>query len=84
LARVGTGRAYRLPVLVEEPQIDNLKLQKLLYYAQAWHLAIHDRPVFREPPVFREYRDLRWSPIPSISELHIKISAKLREHLDEA
>jgi hypothetical protein len=47
-------------------------------------LAIHDRPVFREPPVFREYRDLRWSPIPSIGELHIKISAKLREHLDEA
>ena len=26
--------------------ISNLKLQKLLYYIQAWHLAIHDRPLF--------------------------------------
>jgi len=26
--------------------LSNAKLQKLLYYAQAWHLAIHDRPLF--------------------------------------
>ena len=26
--------------------ISNLKLQKLLYYAQAWHLALKDRPLF--------------------------------------
>lgn len=26
--------------------LSNSKLQKLLYYAQAWHLAIHDRPLF--------------------------------------
>jgi len=28
--------------------LNNLKLQKLLYYAQAWHLALHDEPLFPE------------------------------------
>lgn len=28
--------------------VSNLKLQKLLYYAQAWHLARFDRPLFPE------------------------------------
>lgn len=26
--------------------VNNMKLQRLLYYAQAWHLARHDRPLF--------------------------------------
>ncbi|HEX8691877.1 MAG TPA: type II toxin-antitoxin system antitoxin SocA domain-containing protein [Longimicrobium sp.] len=28
--------------------VNNLKLQKLLYYAQAWHLALYNRPLFPE------------------------------------
>lgn len=28
--------------------ITNKKLQKLLYYAQAWHLVFQDRPLFQE------------------------------------
>ena len=28
--------------------ISNLKLQKLLYYAQAWYLALHNEPLFPE------------------------------------
>lgn len=28
--------------------VNNLKLQKLLYYAQAWYLALHDEPLFTE------------------------------------
>ncbi|MBC9912331.1 Panacea domain-containing protein [Chitinophaga varians] len=29
--------------------ISPLKLQKLVYYAQAWHLAIFNQPLFNEP-----------------------------------
>ena len=30
------------------PPIDQMKLQKLLYYSHAWHLAIFNRPLFEE------------------------------------
>lgn len=30
------------------PQIDRLKIQALLYYAQAWNLAIKGEPLFKE------------------------------------
>ena len=54
--------------------ISNLKLQKLLYYCQGWHLGISKSPIFHEqiqawihgpvvPSVFQEYRQFRWSPI---------------------
>jgi uncharacterized phage-associated protein len=54
--------------------ITNLKLQKLLYYAQAWHLALFDEIMFPEsieawvhgpvvPCVFRQYKEYRWNPI---------------------
>lgn len=29
--------------------LTNLKLQKLLYYAQAWHLVNFQKPIFRDP-----------------------------------
>ncbi|MBF0497087.1 MAG: SocA family protein [Deltaproteobacteria bacterium] len=29
--------------------ISNLKLQKLVYYAQGFHLALYDKPLFLEP-----------------------------------
>lgn len=29
--------------------ISNMKLQKLMYYAQGFHLAMHNAPLFREP-----------------------------------
>src|SRR6478735_3641830 len=42
---------YFLSLVDEEAgdSISNLKLQKLVYYAQGYHLAIHDRPLFFEP-----------------------------------
>jgi len=54
--------------------VSNLKLQKLVYYAQAWYLAIYDTPLFEEdfeawihgpviPALYREYRDFGWKPI---------------------
>jgi uncharacterized phage-associated protein len=54
--------------------VSNLKLQKLLYYSQAWHLALSKVPLFAEeieawahgpvvPQVFRYYKDCKWNPI---------------------
>jgi len=52
----------------------HFKLQKMLYYAQAWYLAMHDEALFDHPfegwvhgPVCREvyerFRHLGWNPI---------------------
>lgn len=54
--------------------ITNLKLQKLMYYAQAWHLAITGNRLFDETfeawvhgPVltklYNDYKVFRWNPI---------------------
>lgn len=62
--------------------VSNLKLQKLLYYAQAWHLAIFKQPLFNDeieawvhgpvvPEVFRAYRDNKWASIPDAQNFAI-------------
>lgn len=54
--------------------ITNLKLQKLVYYAQAWHLAVYKAAIFEEdfeawvhgpviPELYRTYREFSWHPI---------------------
>lgn len=54
--------------------ISNLKLQKLLYYCQGWHLALRDTPLFQDrleawvhgpvqPGVYGTYKYNRWSSI---------------------
>ncbi len=54
--------------------ITNKKLQKLLYYVQAWHLAYFDEPLFDEAPeawvhgpvfpsVYYKYKDFSYNPI---------------------
>ncbi|HEY2839781.1 MAG TPA: type II toxin-antitoxin system antitoxin SocA domain-containing protein [Pirellulales bacterium] len=54
--------------------VTNLRLQKLLYYAQAWYLAIYGAPLFQEefeawpngpmqPLVFGKYRHFGSRPI---------------------
>lgn len=54
--------------------VTNLKLQKLLYYAQGFNLAIHGKPLFKEEvlawehgpvvrEVYNEYRDNSSTPI---------------------
>nr|USU33794.1 DUF4065 domain-containing protein [Methylobacterium sp. OTU13CASTA1] len=55
--------------------ITHLKLQKLVYYAQAWSLALRDRPLFDEDmqawahgpvadSVYQIYRDSGWHALP--------------------
>lgn len=67
--------------------ITNLKLQKLLYYTQAWHLAIYDSPLFDEefeawvhgpvqPSVYNEYKKFGSNPIVrEPGEVHIATTA---------
>jgi uncharacterized phage-associated protein len=54
--------------------VSNLKLQKLLYYAQAWYLALNDHALFDErieawvhgpavPPVYGDFKQWSWQPI---------------------
>lgn len=73
--------------------ITNLKLQKLLYYAQAWHLALRSTPLFNDrieawvhgpvvPVVFREYRDFKWSALPA-DNLSAKPHAEVCNHVAE-
>jgi uncharacterized phage-associated protein len=58
----------------EDSSISNLKLQKLIYYAQGYHLALFDEPFFPEdfeawthgpvcPAVYRSYKRFGAGPI---------------------
>lgn len=58
LANVHDVAAY---ILEKQPGMTTWKLQKLVYYSQAWHLAWEEEPLFAEPieawangPVVRE------------------------------
>jgi uncharacterized phage-associated protein len=66
--------------IIKSLPVDNLKLQKLLYYSQAVHLVLNDkRPLFPEaieawdygpvvPPVYREYKQYGFDVIPPVDE----------------
>lgn len=58
--------------------ITHLKLQKLVYYAQAWHLAHFDKPIFDEdlkawthgpvaPSIWHKYKEHGWAALPECS-----------------
>lgn len=73
--------------------LSNLKLQKLVYYAQAWHLAFYDTPLFNEdfeawghgsviPALFEEYQKFSFKPIEKeVEEPHFP--EELQEFLDK-
>jgi uncharacterized phage-associated protein len=73
--------------------ISNLKLQKLLYYAQAWHLALYDSSLFPEriqawvhgpavPPVYRRFKEWAWKPI-SDNPQSPKFPVRIGNHLNQ-
>ncbi len=76
--------------------ITHLKLQKLVYYAQAWSLAGRGKPLFQEdfqawahgpvvPSLFRAFRDHGMAPIPapgSVPRLDEETVELLAEVLD--
>lgn len=73
--------------------ITNLKLQKLLYYAQAWYLALYDKPLFDDdfeawvhgpvlPKIYRKYKQFAWNPITE-NPASVKIPTATKAHLAE-
>ncbi len=85
-------------LLVDEDAGDvmtNLRLQKMVYYAQAWHLAVLGKPIFDDDfeawvhgPVidhlYKKYEGYNYNPIPRpIPELAPSINGRSREILDE-
>jgi uncharacterized phage-associated protein len=66
--------------IIKSLPVDNLKLQKLLYYSQAVHLVLNDKnPLFPEaieawdygpvvPPVYREYKTYGFDTLPPADE----------------
>lgn len=80
----------------EDTGISNLKLQKLLYYAQGFHLAIFDKPLFDEeiyawqhgpvcPNIYYEYRANGSNSIPYTDEIEFSsiLSSTQISFLDE-
>jgi len=77
----------------EGKKVSNKKLQKLLYYAQAWNLVFNDKPLFKEDieawihgpavwSVYQEYKDLGFKDIDEkVEESDVK-DIKEKELLD--
>ena len=76
--------------------LSHLKLQKLVYYAQAFHLAIFGKPLFSEtvqawdhgpvvPALYQEYKVYGSGPIPSVApgSANAPFSPQQLELLDE-
>ena len=58
-----------------DDSISHLKLQKLCYYAQAWHLALHGKPLFGE-------RIEAWAHGPVVPELYKRFKANGWQTID--
>ncbi|MEQ9487164.1 Panacea domain-containing protein [Coleofasciculus sp. F4-SAH-05] len=81
--------------LEEDGMMTNLKLQKLLYYAQGFHLALFNQPLFREEikawqygPVIEEiyhaYKGYSRNPLPDPENFNPEvISPEIKNLIDE-
>ena len=60
-----------------QSSMEHKKLQKLCYYAQAWHCALEGEPLFSErieawvhgpviPVLYQQYKDYGWQEIPQV------------------
>lgn len=88
---------YKAQTATEEDQelISNLKLQKLVYYAQGLHLAVYNKPLFNEiikawqygpviPDLYHRYKKFGVNGIPANKKFDYSIiDKKTREFLDE-
>ena len=96
----GAGRGDEMTIPVQDvakfiiqksDRISNLKLQKLLYYVQGWHLGIAERILYTErleawvhgpvqPSMFQEYRVFGWRDIEANGPL-ITLPSSAERHI---
>lgn len=73
--------------------ITNLKLQKLLYYVQGWHLGLYGRRAFDGQfmawvhgpvnyDVYNQFREHRWSPI-LVDVGKVTLDCDISKHIDD-
>jgi len=88
---------YFLSFVDEEAgdSISNLKIQKLVYYAQGFHLALYDKPLFLEdieawahgpviPELYRKYKSYGSAGIEKPEDIDFsKYSDEVKELLNE-
>ncbi|MBK7780583.1 MAG: SocA family protein [Ardenticatenia bacterium] len=92
MACASTVAKYLLALVSEDDGdlMSNLKLQKLLYYVQGFHLAIYDAPLFPDPieawkhgpvvpSVYEEYREHTRYGIPCPEGVLDEVNAALTE-----
>ena len=64
-------------LLREHPDVDPMKLQKLLYYANGWWLATHGKPLINETPGIWRYSPCSVGSMELLPGLGVKTSAVL-------
>ncbi len=78
---------------LSKESMSNKKLQKLCYYAQAWHYAFHDEGLFHQDveawvhgPVikdlYKKFRIYKWNDIPCYDE-EVNVSVEVAEFLED-
>ena len=76
-----------------EDLITNMKVQKLLYYVQGWHLGLYGNPAFAEEfqawvhgpvqnEVYQEYKNFQWNPINKAVKKP-KFEQPLQDHIED-
>ena len=77
--------------------LTNLKLQKLCYYAQGWHLALFGAPLFSEvieawahgpvvPELYQRFKSYKWQaidPFELVSDPEADLHDEQKEFLDQ-
>ena len=69
---------------LSQRSMEHKVLQKLCYYAQAWHCALEGRPLFSErieawvhgpviPVLYQQYKSYGWQKIPKVKDFNESI-----------
>lgn len=77
-------------LLLSYMPMDHKKLQKIAYYAQAWHYTLYDEELVDDvfeawvhgpvcPTIYHEYKGYGWNDIPKTTK---QITAELKDFLD--